>query len=119
MLFAQQVQFSRIDISNGLSHNQVNTILKDARGFMWFGTLSGLNRYDGYEFKTFKHDPRDSSSLTDDFVTGIFELPGNKLYLETRSGPNIYDPATESFIRNVKRELQSLHINAKVIRDIL
>lgn len=115
----EQIQFSRIDIANGLSHNQVNVILKDARGFMWFGTLAGLNRYDGYEFKTFKHDPRDSTSLKDDFITSIFELPDNKLYLETRSGHNVYDPQTESFIRNVKPYLQSLHINAKVIRDIV
>ncbi|WP_158799654.1 two-component regulator propeller domain-containing protein [Pedobacter sp. L105] len=114
-----QIQFSRIDISNGLSHNQVNAILKDAKGFMWFGTLSGLNRYDGYEFKIFKHDPRDSTSLTDDFITSIYQLPDNKLYLETRSGPNIYDPQTETFVRNVKGYLKGLHIQAKVIRDVI
>lgn len=51
LLLAQheQIQFSRLDVSAGLSHNQVNTMLKDAGGFMWFATLSGLNRYDGYQ----------------------------------------------------------------------
>lgn len=115
----EQIQFSRLEISKGLSHNQVNAILKDSRGFMWFATLSGLNRYDGYEFKVFKHDPRDSTSLTDDFVTGIFQLPGNKLYLKTGAGANIYDPTTESFIRKVQPYFLSLHIGATVIHDIV
>jgi len=86
---------------------------------MWFGTLSGLNRYDGYEFKVFKHDPRDTTSLTDDFVTGIFELPDHHLYLETRGGPNIYDPQTETFIRNTGPYLRRLHVHAKLIRDVI
>ena len=114
-----QIQFSGIDLADGLSHNQVNTILKDARGFMWFGTLSGLNRYDGYQFKVFKHDPGDSTSLTDDFITNIYELPDNKLYLDTRGGPSIYDPHTETFTRNVKGYFKQLHIHAKVLRDVI
>src|SRR5690242_21041594 len=61
---AQPVQypFSHLDISNGLSHNQVTAIIKDAKGFMWFGTASGLNRYDGYTFKVFRHKENDSTS---------------------------------------------------------
>jgi ligand-binding sensor domain-containing protein len=50
----QQYTFSRIDVSNGLSHNQISTILKDKNGFLWFGTMSGMNRYDGYAIKTFR-----------------------------------------------------------------
>ena len=86
---------------------------------MWFGTLSGLNRYDGYQFKTFKNDPRDSTTIVDDFVTGIFELPGHKLYLETRSGPNIYDNISQRFVRDVKPYLKTLNITASAIRDII
>lgn len=114
-----QIQFSRLDLSNGLSHNQVNAILKDSKGFLWFGTLSGLNRFDGYQFKTFKNDTRDTSSIIDDFVTGIYELPDHKLYLETRSGPNIYDNVSQRFIRDVKGYLKTLNINAREIRKIL
>ncbi|CAM4357605.1 ligand-binding sensor domain-containing protein [Pedobacter westerhofensis] len=121
LLLAQQeqIQFSRLDVSAGLSHNQVNTMLKDAGGFMWFATLSGLNRYDGYQFKVFKHDPGDTTSITDDFVTGIFELPGNHLYLETRNGPSIYDPATETFIRKTVAWLKKLRIYATVIKGVI
>jgi ligand-binding sensor domain-containing protein len=119
--FAQQdqIQFSRIDLSNGLSHNQVNSILKDSKGFLWFGTLSGLNRYDGYQFKTFRHEANDSTSIADDFITNIFELPDHKLYLETRSGANVYDNISQTFIRNVSGYLKGLNINAREIRDIL
>lgn len=112
------VQFSRMDLSNGLSHNQVNAILKDSKGFMWFGTLSGLNRYDGQVMKVFKHNPRDTTSIIDNFITNIYELPGNKLYLETRSGANIYDPETERFIRNVGAWFKSLNIPVKGVSDV-
>lgn len=113
-VFAQQeqIQFSRIDISNGLSHNQVNSILKDSKGFLWFGTLAGLNRFDGYQFKTFRHDSRDTNSISDDFINALFELPDHRLYVETRTGPNIYDPEKQIFIRNVKDYLRKLDINA-------
>jgi signal transduction histidine kinase/ligand-binding sensor domain-containing protein/DNA-binding response OmpR family regulator len=115
----QQIQFSKIDLSSGLSHNQVNAIFKDDKGFIWIGTLSGLNRFDGYQFKIFKHDPRDVKSLSDDFIVNIFELPDHKLYLETRGTPNIYDPETQTFIRNANGYLKKLNIGAKRIREIL
>src|SRR5882672_2259710 len=53
-------RFSRLDISHGLSNNEVTCIFKDHRGFLWFGTMSGLNRWDGYTFKIFRNDLRDS-----------------------------------------------------------
>ena len=105
-----QFQFSRLDISNGLSHNQVNCIYKDSKGFVWLGTLSGLNKYDGYKIKVFKHADNDSTSISDDFVVSIIEGPGNKLWVETRNGFNIYDPSTEKFNHDVKGYLHSIHI---------
>src|ERR1700753_20028 len=105
-----QFQFSRLDINNGLSHNQVNCILKDSKGFMWFGTLSGLNRYDGYKFKVFKHSGTDTSSLADDFIVSISEGPAYKLWIETRDGLNIYDPATEKFSHDIGSYLRSISI---------
>ncbi len=98
---ARQYQFRRIDISKGLSHNQVNCILKDSRGFMWFGTMSGLNRYDGHQFKVFKMDVKDSTSIDDDYISRIRELPDGKLLVETRKSMNLYNPATEKFEHNI------------------
>ncbi|MES2455429.1 MAG: two-component regulator propeller domain-containing protein [Bacteroidota bacterium] len=120
-VFAQQeqIQFSRLDLSNGLSHNQVNTIFKDEKGFLWFGTLAGLNRFDGYQVKVFKHDPRDTTSLSDDCILNIYQLPDQHLYLETRSGANVYDQKKQRFIRDLKSYLKTLNINTNVIQDIL
>ncbi|MEP6614418.1 MAG: two-component regulator propeller domain-containing protein, partial [Mucilaginibacter sp.] len=75
---SNQFQFSHLDISSGLSHNNVTSILKDDKGFMWFGTLSGLNRYDGYKFKIFKHEVNDTTSLDDDYIVSITAGPQNK-----------------------------------------
>lgn len=96
-----QFQFSHLDITNGLSHNEITCMLKDSKGFMWFGTLSGLNRYDGYTFKIFKHSVSDSTTLDDDYIVSIAEGPGHKLWIETRNGFNIYDPAVEKFSHDV------------------
>ncbi|WP_183579772.1 two-component regulator propeller domain-containing protein [Mucilaginibacter sp. X5P1] len=110
--FAQssQYQFSQLDISNGLSHNQVNCIYKDSEGFMWFGTASGLNRYDGYTFKVFKHDADNKNSLLDDFIVNIFEGPDKKLYISTRTGYCFYDPETEQFNSDMSLLLKPLKL---------
>ena len=119
-IFAQsdQYQFLHINTDNGLSHNRINAILKDARGFMWFGTGSGLNRYDGYEFRLFRHDRKDSTTLADDYITKIMEGPDNKLWIETRNGLNIFDPVTEKFDRNPKAYFRRLSIPDGVITGI-
>ncbi|MBD1363102.1 response regulator [Mucilaginibacter sp. ZT4R22] len=105
-----EFQFSKLDITSGLSHNQVNCVFKDSKGFMWFGTLSGLNKYDGYKFKVFKHITGDTTSLNDDFILSISEGPGGKLWIETRNGYNIYDPQTERFSHDAGGFLRSISI---------
>lgn len=113
----RQYTFSRIDVSNGLSHNQVNTILKDKNGFLWFGTMSGLNRYDGYAIKTFRNTP-DSNSIVDNYVSNIWEYPGNKLWIASRNDVSMFDLSTEKFDRNYERYLQSLSLPAGNIVNI-
>ena len=103
--------FSRLDIRDGLSNNHVNDILKDSRGYIWFATNSGLNRYDGYSFKVYRHDEADPSSLADDHVGRIFQGPEDKLYISTATGGlNIYDPSTEHFVPNVDAYLKERHL---------
>jgi len=116
-LYAQNTayQFSHLDITNGLSVNQVNSIFKDSNGFMWFGTISGLNRYDGYKFRVFKHSANNPNSLADNSVTGIFEGPEKKLWIKTHIGFSIYNSTTETFSNDVARELAKY----KVLTDQL
>jgi signal transduction histidine kinase/ligand-binding sensor domain-containing protein/CheY-like chemotaxis protein/AraC-like DNA-binding protein len=113
-----QHQFSHLDITDGLSSNQINCIYKDVKGFMWFGTMAGLNRYDGYKFKIFKNNTHDTTSLSDNFIINIAEGPFNKLWIQTRNGLNIYDPLTERFDRNVKSALTALSIQGNSISNI-
>ena len=111
-------KFSRININNGLSNNQINCILKDNMGFMWFGTMSGLNRFDGYSFKIFRHDLRDTASISDNFIWDLFEDHLGRLWVGTRSGFNIYDPRSETFIRDPSTILRSLNIQDESLSDI-
>lgn len=93
----EKYTFSHLNVNHGLSNNQINTILKDSRGFMWIGTMTGLNRYDGYNVKIFRHDSEDSTSLNDTYINDIFEGPEGTLWVTTRRGMNVYDPLTETF----------------------
>ena len=61
----ERVAFRHLTIADGLSQNAVSAIVQDRRGFMWFGTKDGLDRYDGYQFVVFRHDPFDSTSISD------------------------------------------------------
>lgn len=116
---AKQYQFRRIDITKGLSHNQTTTILKDSQGFIWFGTMSGLNRFAGQKFKVFKHDWKDTSGIDNDFITRIQQLPENKLLIATRSSSNIYDPATEKFNHHVGTYFASMGLPDLTLLDIV
>jgi signal transduction histidine kinase/ligand-binding sensor domain-containing protein/DNA-binding response OmpR family regulator len=105
-LFAQKdtYEFSRLDITNGLSDNQVNCIFKDEKGFVWFGTTSGLNRYDGAKFKIFKRDNKNPNSLAENHVVRIEQGPDNKLWIFTHSNLSIYNPQTEKISNNITAE---------------
>jgi len=120
-LQAQQpdYHFRHLDFSQGLSHNQVTAINKDSRGFMWFGTMSGLNRYDGYAIKTFHHSIKDSTSLSDDFISKIAGGPDKKLWIRLRDSFNIYDPVTEKFERHANKFLQQFGLPGAGLTDIV
>ena len=83
---AQDYRFSKITQGEGLSQGVVNCILQDSRGFMWFGTQDGLNRYDGYEIKVFKHVPGDTNSLSNNLIFSLYEDNNNTLWIGTSGG---------------------------------
>ena len=67
------LRFTHLSVADGLSHADVRAIAQDHQGFMWFGTwLGGLNRYDGYTFKVYKHDDQDERSLNNDTVRTLY-----------------------------------------------
>jgi len=82
----QEYLFSHLTVTAGLSNNHITGIYKDKRGFMWIGTVSGLNRYDGYQFRLYRHDPRDRWTIGDNYIEQLFEGPGGKMWVESRKG---------------------------------
>ncbi|MFB9841283.1 hybrid sensor histidine kinase/response regulator transcription factor [Mucilaginibacter ginsenosidivorans] len=119
VLYAQNIhyQFSRLNIADGLSNNGINCFYKDSKGFMWIGTGSGLNRYDGYTFKVFKRS-NDTTGLSDDDITGIFEGPSGKLWIATMAGFNVYNPAEDRFEHDAEKQLNDIGIPDKNVWDI-
>jgi signal transduction histidine kinase/CheY-like chemotaxis protein/ligand-binding sensor domain-containing protein len=96
----QHLKFEHFDINAGLSQNHIMCILQDSRGFMWFGTRDGLNKYDGYKFTVYKNDAKDSNSISNNFVSGIVEDANGFIWIATRGGGlNRYDKEKDQFTR--------------------
>ena len=91
------IRFGRITIEQGLSQNSVSCILRDSRGFMWFGTGEGLNKYDGYSFTHYLHIPEDPASISDGQINAICEGRSETLWIGTRQGLNRFDRKSERF----------------------
>ena len=102
--------FKTLDARDGLTSSQINCILKDSRGYVWFGTPAGLYRYDGYTFRNFQSDSQDGSSLNDSYINSIQEMLDGNLLIETSSGYCIYHPQTESFEREMKQTFAHMGI---------
>jgi ligand-binding sensor domain-containing protein/signal transduction histidine kinase len=92
-------RFDHISIEEGLSESVVQCILQDSKGFLWFGTQDGLNRYDGYSFKTYRPDFEDTNSLSDRWITALHEDAAGNLWIGTRMGGlNKLDPKTGTIL---------------------
>ncbi|MBK7604389.1 MAG: response regulator [Saprospiraceae bacterium] len=107
--------FRELTISNGLSQNMVSSILQDHNGYMWFGTKDGLNRFDGYSCKIYKSDLFDSTSISDNHITCLYEDKDNNLWVGSRlGGLNLYVPGADFFIKVIdsRFEGKSIIINS-------
>ena len=120
-LRAQQSQYSfaHVNVNEGLSSSRAKCFLRDKQGFIWIGTTSGLNRFDGYTIKKYFSDARDTTSLVDDDINGLFEDPNGRMWVDTWSGQNIYDFETESFDRNADKALKDFGIPPGRITNIV
>ncbi|WP_341220743.1 hybrid sensor histidine kinase/response regulator transcription factor [Polaribacter atrinae] len=111
------IVFDRISTDHGLSQGDVNAIYQDNKGFMWFGTHDGLNKYNGYEFSVFKPDPNNSKSINSNLIYTITgDNQGNLWVGTTGNGVNYYNKSSGNFTnylhddRNAK-SLVNNHIN--------
>lgn len=91
--------FNALTINDGLSQGMVTSILQDRYGFMWFATLDGLNRYDGYRFSVYRNDQQNPSSITQSFAQSLFEDSKGRFWIGTISGGlDLFERETETFI---------------------
>jgi signal transduction histidine kinase/ligand-binding sensor domain-containing protein/AraC-like DNA-binding protein len=112
------VRFNQITSNDGLSQNTVDYILQDRRGFIWFATWNGLNRYDGYSFKIYKADKKENS-ISNNYIHSICEdLEGN-LWIGTENGLNILDVITDHFITLINNPSDTNSISGNNITEIV
>ena len=105
---AQPYYFRHYQVEQGLSNNTVYCSLQDKQGFLWFGTKDGLNRFDGYTFKVFRHSPKDKNSIGNNMVhTLTLDKEGN-LWVGTDEGLDKYNSTTEDFT----------HINTSITNGV-
>ena len=89
--------FKHYEVEHGLSNNTVLCSVQDKKGFMWFGTIDGLNRFDGYTFKTFRNNPSNKKSIGNNSIFHLYADNDGNLWAGTSKGLFKYDPIEESF----------------------
>ncbi len=99
-LFAQKtIRFNKLSIRDGLSQSSILSLIQDEKGFIWAGTQDGLNRYDGYSFKVYKHQIDNKNSLSNSFINSVQQDSKTlQFWIGTQNGGlNRYDPVKERF----------------------
>src|SRR6202021_555211 len=107
---ARDIRFAHISTAQGLSQIRVTSIVQDGQGFMWFGTLYGLNRFDGYTFKVYMHERGNPNSLSGGDVDSLFKDRDGIIWVGCEQALDRFDPKTEIFthfpVQNVKQITQ-------------
>ncbi|CDF79797.1 histidine kinase [Formosa agariphila KMM 3901] len=111
-IYAQNIlKFEHLTTEDGLSQSDINTIFQDQKGFMWFGTHDGLNRYDGYNFTIFKPDNKNPKSISSNLIWKIIDDSKGNLWIGTTGGGlNYFNQNTEEFkiFKHLKTDDSSL-----------
>ena len=116
--FSIQYKFKHFSISNGLPSNSIRCITQDHQGFIWIGTESGLSRFDGTDFKTFKYIPDDSTSIGSNYINYIFEDSRESFWMGTDCGIYIYTPEQECFSPFSKSTREGISITSGITHII-
>lgn len=106
-----------LNISDGLAHNGVTTMLEDSKGFLWIGTYDGLNRYDGYDLKTYKNT-LDRELLVSNRVRDLIEDNKNNIWIGTDEGISIYNYSKEDYRSVYSNKINNKGERGPIVRDI-
>lgn len=108
-------KFENITTDQGLSQNTVNCVIQDKRGFLWFGTQDGLNKYDGYNLTIYNNDPDNPKSIGGNYIWSLFEDSRGNLWIGTDGGGlNKYNRETDDFsiFRHIPGDPESISNNS-------
>ncbi|MCJ8208418.1 ATP-binding protein [Mucilaginibacter sp. RS28] len=98
-------------LQKGLSHQTVSCIYQDFKGFMWFGTQSGLNRYDGTHIVVYEHNPHNSKTINNNAVNAVLEDKYRNLWIGTATGLNKYDRAADAFVPFLLKKDKPIYVS--------
>ena len=112
------LRLTHLSTGSGLSQSTVNCILQDHRGFQWFGTQNGLNRWDGHTFVSYKHSADDKSSVAGTSIIDLYEDGDQNLWVGTARGLNRFDALTETFERFTVQNEGEISISSNIINGI-
>lgn len=114
------LKFENHSTSDGISSSTCTEIFQDSQGFMWFGTIDGLNRYDGYTFEIYRPVLNDSTSISNNRINAIVEDTMGNLWIGTSNGLNVFDKKLEKFYRvPLYRETSFFVDRGEVVNDLL
>lgn len=112
------LRFQNISLEQGLSQSVVLDIEQDQRGFLWVATEDGLNRYNGYTFDIFRHDPAEEASLANNYVRTLYVDRAGVLWVGTDSGLDRFEPATNDFMHYTHNPEDAQSLGGKEINAI-
>jgi ligand-binding sensor domain-containing protein/nitrogen-specific signal transduction histidine kinase len=114
-ILAQPYYFRHYQVESGLSNNTVYCSIQDKNGFMWFGTRDGLDRFDGYRFKTFNSQSKDESSLTSDYIFSLAIDSSNQLWVGCEKGLYSFDAQKDQLVTVIDslKNIQELFVDKK------
>lgn len=116
---APHLEFQHLAIEHGLSQSIVDRMLQDRQGFLWFVTEDGLNRFDGYTFKIFKHDARNAASLIHNEIKCVYEDRDGDLWIGTfHRGLVCFDPITQRFTHHQHDPADSTSLANDIVWDV-
>ncbi len=114
--YGQEYHFEHLTTDMGLSQGNVTDVTRDYKGFLWIATEDGLNKFDGYSFITYRHNPKNPYSLTNNMIFNVREDSKRRLWVTTRYGFHLYDRQNDRFI-NYKFGGQGVIFNNQLISD--
>ncbi|GAA0882599.1 two-component regulator propeller domain-containing protein [Sphingobacterium siyangense subsp. cladoniae] len=110
--------FKTLTSDQGLVHNHVNCALRDKYNYLWFGTESGLSRFDGAQFTNFRYSANKRTGLSGNSISAIFEGPEGNVWIRTSNRMNVYDQYSGIIVQQLDSILTRIKLPVKDVHTI-